>query len=429
MKSHFIRIQKACANRVQISPYLHGDMNTNIVIALDTRRAKSDGTFPLIMRLGHNRKTTSIPLGLSLDGKYWDEESRAVKRSYSGVTSVSHLNNLLQKKKSDAMDIILKLHEAGQLQTLSITDIRDRIASKDQSQSFYAFTQHLIAELIKANQIGTARSYKGVVSVLKTFHGSKELYFRDITYPFLSRFDTWHKSKGNGANGLSVYLRAIRAIYNKAIKSGLVEKETYPFGNYKIKSAPTEKRALEWDFIKRIIELNLDASSSCFNARNYFLASYMMYGMNFKDMACLEKTDIANGRIAYRRKKTGKIYDIKIGDNLGKILNYYIGLNPESKYIFPILKRDTPLQQDKDIQCARKRYNAKLKQLAALCGIDKKLTSYVSRHSFATQAMLQQVPLNAISAMLGHSSLKTTEIYLKSLPSNILDEYNARILH
>ena len=77
---------------------------------------------------------------------------------------------------------------------------------------------------------------------------------------------------------------------------------------------------------------------------------------------------------------------------------------------------------------ARKRYNTKLKGIAELCDIEQNLTSYVSRHPFATQAMLQQVQLNAIGAMLGHFSLKTTEIYLKSLPSNILTDYNAKIM-
>ena len=84
--------------------------------------------------------------------------------------------------------------------------------------------------------------------------------------------------------------------------------------------------------------------------------------------------------------------------------------------------------QSRDIQWARKRYNKKLKDVAALCGINKTLTSYVSRHSFATQAMMNQVPLNAISAMLGHSSIKTTEIYLKTLPAGILDEYNKLVI-
>jgi integrase/recombinase XerD len=165
-----------------------------------------------------------------------------------------------------------------------------------------------------------------------------------------------------------------------------------------------------------------------FNARNYFVASYMLYGMNFTDMAHLKKENIVNGRIQYRRKKTSKLYDIKITEGLQKILSFYKEKSPDSEYIFPIIKRETAIDQFYDIRDIRKRYNKNLKALAELCGIEQNLTSYVSRHSFATHAMLEEVPINAISTMLGHSSLKTTETYLKSLPSNILDDYNARIL-
>lgn len=235
-------------------------------------------------------------------------------------------------------------------------------------------------------------------------------------------------AKGNSYNGLSVYLRALRAIYNKAIKAEIVEDSLYPFKSYKIKSEPTEKRALEWDKFKRIIELNLSPDHECFDARNYFIASYMMYGMNFSDMAFLRKDNLTDNRIKYRRRKTSKLYDIKITENLRSILDHYILKENETGYIFPIIKRQTSAEQDRDIQWARKRYNKKLKSIAELCGIKEKLTSYVSRHSFATQAMLQEIPINAISSMLGHSSLKTTEIYLKSLPNNILDDYNQRVI-
>jgi len=400
-------------------------MNTSITISLDTRRSKKDGTFPLVMRLTHKDNTTAIPLGISILEKHWDAESKTVRKSYVGTSSVSRLNNLIQKKRADAMDIILKLHEAGKLQALSVADLRAKLDQKQAGQSFSAYGNNQVAELIKANRIGTARSYKEVLSVLKGFN-RREVAFHDLTYSFLNKFETYHKSKGNSANGFAVYMRTIRAIYNKAIKDGLAQKENYPFADYKIKTTPTEKRALEMDLLKKIIELNLEPGNPLFNARNYFLASYMMYGMNFTDMAHLKKSDINNGRINYRRKKTSKLYDIKITDSLRVILDYYI--NNENEYVFPIIKRETGLLQAKDIQWARKRYNKKLKLIAEACGIDRKLTSYVSRHSFATQAMMQQVPLNAISTMLGHSSLKTTEIYLKSLPSNILDDYNATIL-
>lgn len=403
-------------------------MNTNIVITLDMRRKKQDGTYPLILRLGHQRTTISIPLGVSIKEKDWDEKNKEVKKSYVGVETVTRLNNLIHKKRSEAMDIILKLHEAGQLNSLSVLELKDRIHQGASTQSFFHYTDQLVEDLKKANRFGTARSYKGVKDILKKFNDDKDLPFRSITYQFLTKFETAHRAKKKGANGLATYMRTIRSIFNQAIKTGLVDKELYPFTNYKIKTVPTEKRALDWELLKKIIELDLKPGEVLFNTRNYFVASYMMYGMNFSDMAYLKKEDIRDGRLTYRRQKTKKIYDIKVTANLNNILSHYMALNPNGEFIFPIIKREVPSLRDKDIQWARKRYNMRLKDLADKVGIESKLTSYVSRHSFATQAMLQEVPLNAISTMLGHSNLKTTEIYLKSLPTTILDDYNSKVM-
>lgn len=404
-------------------------MNTNIVITLDTRRKKKDGFYPIILRIGHNRTTTAIPLGFHVSEKDWDDKNRLVKKTCLNVGSVTRLNNLIQKKKSDAMDIILKLNEAGELDSMSVTDIKEKIHRPATHGSFISFTEELIAELKMANRIGTARSYKDVLAVVKNYWGiDKNLPFKAITYDFLTKFETAHYAKGNSTNGLAVYMRTIRAIYNKAIKAGLAERELYPFEEYKVKTAPTAKRAIDWELLKMIIDCDITGGHECFNTRNYFVASYMMYGMNFTDMAFLKKSDITDNRIRYRRRKTSKLYDIKVSNALNSILQHYINQNPASEYIFPILKRDSALLQYRDIEWARKRYNKKLKKLATLCGIEENLTSYVSRHSFATQAMILQVPLNAISTMLGHSSLKTTETYLKSLPSNIIDDYNERII-
>jgi integrase/recombinase XerD len=406
-------------------------MDTSIGLSLDLRRSKKDGTYPLVMRLGHKQRTTAIPLKINLNEKDWDAKNRTVRKTYKGAESITRLNNIIQKKKSDAWDIVMELHEAGQLNLLTVAELREKIEgieAENVKPSFFTFTDQQIEELKKAHRFGTARSYKGAASVLKEFNDDRELQFSEITYKFLTKFETHHYSKGNTANGLSTYVRAIRAIFNKAIKHGIVEKELYPFDNYKIKHAPTEKRALDWDLLKKIIELKITPEHECFNARNYFVASYMMYGMNFTDMAYLKLTDIKDGRVQYRRRKTSKLYDIKLTSNLEKILSHYIENNTGTDFIFPIIKREELMLQDRDIMWARKRYNKELKTVAELCSIEKNLTSYVSRHSFATQAMLQQVPVNAISTMLGHSSISTTQIYLKSLPSNILDDYNAKIM-
>lgn len=425
-------------------------ISTSIKVSLDTRRPKADGTYPLILRLTHNRKTTSIKTGIHLKREDWDEEKLEVKKSYKGTTNVTRLNNEIQKKKAEALDSILKLGDTEKNVPRTITDVKQKIDPSFTASSFYTFSETLIRDLYKADSVGTAKSYEGAVKFLRTFNKGKpleknkggnpktskfrtdktaDLTFHELNYSFLMQLENYHLAAGNERNGLAVYLRAIRSIYNKAIKSKVIDREFYPFADYKIKTEPTRKRALDSTGLFKILASELKPEHPAFDARNYFIASYMMYGMSFADMAHLQKTDIVDGRIHYRRQKTSKLYDIKITESLGVIVSHYIQQDPSSKYVFPIIKREGAILQQKDIQWARKRFNENLRSLAVLCGIEQKLTSYVSRHSFATQAMLQNVPVTAISSMLGHSSLKTTEIYLKTLPSNVLDDYNSRVLN
>ncbi|MCP9751025.1 site-specific integrase [Ferruginibacter sp. HRS2-29] len=350
----------------------------------------------------------------------------------------------------------MKLEEKSKQASYSVTAVKQHIDPTYTSQSFYDFSEKLITNLINSDRVGTAKSYRGVINSLKTFNKGKpleknmggnpkatnklkfatkfkevhyrELKFEEINYNYLVNFENYHLSSGNELNGLAVYMRTIRSIYNQGIKAGVTDKSLYPFSDYKIKTEPTQKRALDAHHFSKVVALDLPKDHPCFDARNYFVASYMMYGMNFADMAHLRKSDITDGRIQYRRRKTSKLYDIKVTDSLAHILSQYIQLNPHSKYILPVIKRDSSLLQERDIQISRRQFNKNLKTIAEMCDIKQNLTSYVSRHSFATHAMLQNIPINAISAMLGHSSLKTTEIYLKSLPSDLLDEYNSKLL-
>jgi site-specific recombinase XerD len=190
---------------------------------------------------------------------------------------------------------------------------------------------------------------------------------------------------------------------------------------------PTAKRAIKQESVKKILEMKIDPSDFMVHYRNYFILSYMLFGMSFIDMAFLKVENIRNGRIRFQRKKTSKLYDIKITEPLKEILNFYTKDKSSDEFILPIIKREKVELQYKDVKDALHRYNDGLKRLAKRCGIDEKLTSYVSRHSFATHAMLKNIPLIAISEMLGHSKLNTTQIYLKSLPSNLMDVYQEEL--
>jgi site-specific recombinase XerD len=403
-------------------------MNTNVKLSLDTRRQKKDASYPIILRLTHFRKTTSISIGQSISKEYWDNKNEKVKRAFKGTSSVSKLNNQLLKEKTRAVDIINDLHEKDELNFLSILQLKSKIVKTASFESFFEYSKGIVNELKTAERFGNANTYYAVIKVLEKFSGGNDIKFNEINYDFLKRFESWHFSRGNSVNGLSTYMRTIKAIFNKAIKSDVVSRDAYPFAHYRIKTTPTEKRALDINSIKSIMLLKLEETDSLFHYRNYFLSSYMLYGISFMDLAFLKVQNIIDNRIKFQRMKTSKPYDINITPQLKEILSFYLQDREKSEFIFPIVKRDTFELQYKDVLWARKRYNKGLKEIAAKCNIEQRLTSYVSRHSFATQAMLQDVPLQAISAMLGHNRLSTTQIYLKSLPNEILDGYNRKLV-
>ncbi|WP_282036287.1 tyrosine-type recombinase/integrase [Saccharicrinis aurantiacus] len=295
-------------------------------------------------------------------------------------------------------------------------------------QSVFNYTAKIIVELKQQNRIGNARSYENCLREMKVFRNKRDLSFNELNYSFLEKFETYYLRKGNSLNGLAVYMRTIRAIYNKAIKQSIASLETYPFANYTIKSEPTKKRAISMDAIQKIVALKYEPENVLFRTRNIFLMSFYLMGAPYSDLAHLKVSNIIDGRVQYKRQKTGKFYDIKITENLSEIIDYYKTNKDKDDYLLPIIKRDSLDEQYRDIMSQRRLYNKQLRRIAKDAEIDEHLTSYVSRHSFASIANNMAVPVTAISEMLGHQKLTTTQTYLASLNKEIIDDYNAKII-
>lgn len=202
----------------------------------------------------------------------------------------------------------------------------------------------------EAKRFGNARAYKSAMGALKKFNKKADLRFEKISYNYLKRFEMSHFKKGNSVNGLSMYMRTIRAIFNKAIHQGIVSADYYPFKKYKIKSQATAKRAISKDKIKRILDLELESNNPLFHARNYFLSSYLMNGISFIDMAYLKVGSIIDGRIQYSRQKTARPYDIKVTKQLLSILNYYLEGKSKDDFIFPIIRREHTKDQFRGVR-------------------------------------------------------------------------------
>lgn len=403
-------------------------MNTNILILLDQRRQKKDKTYPLILRIIHDRKSISIPLGYSLLEKDWNERTGTIKKTSKIVSNITRLNNILQKQKTRALDIITQLQDSREIETLTPKEIKDRISNKSANITFFQFTARLIQEMNETRKFGNARVYTDSQRAFNVFTKGKDKRFEEINYKLIVKFENFCIAKGNSTNTISVYLRTIRAIYNKAIKENIVKQDYYPFRNYSIKNVKTQKRAVKKEVIETIENLQFEPYSTIWHYKNYFLFSFYGMGLNFADMAHLKMNSISNDRIIYSRQKTGKEYNIKITTKIQDILRHYIKGKKSDSYIFPIIKRsENPQMAYQDILSSRRNYNKGLKEIAELCGLENNLTSYVSRHSWATIAKRKGVPIAVISEGLGHESESTTQIYLDSFDTEVLDDYNEMI--
>ncbi len=402
-------------------------MNTSVTLSLDTRRAKADGTFPIVLRLSHGRKTIGIPTGYSVIEKFWDDQNRRIKTSCNTIDNVTRVNNFLLKKRSEAMDLISELDSKKKLATMSAAQIKEKLKGRSTTTTFYNYTEQLIEIFNQTERFGNARSYKNVLREMKNYKKGVDFRIEEINYEFLKDFEKAYLSRGNDINGLAVYTRTIRAIFNYAIKDHLVEKASYPFDDYIIKTRKTKKRAISFDSIKKIVELKL-TNQNLQLSRDIFLASFYSMGTPFSDLAFWKKEYISEGRIKYDRQKTAKPYNIKITPQLEEILNYYLKQKKPQDFIFPIIKSTDPSEQHQEEIDALINHNKRLKKIAKQAEIEEKLTSYVSRHSFATLANNKGIPVTAISTMLGHGDLRTTQTYLAELENTIIDDYNTVII-
>lgn len=154
-------------------------------------------------------------------------------------------------------------------------------------------------------------------------------------------------------------------------------------------------------------------------------------GMSFKDMMHLKWSDIQNGRIFYVRSKTKEKINLEIISPLQDILDYYKEQNRPTSYVLPILLKEdlTPTQIFNRRHKVISRYNKRLQEIAELVKLNKKPTSYVARHSFATILKMTGTPIEKISEMMGHGDVSVTIAYLKEFSNEDLDKENRKFIN
>lgn len=247
-----------------------------------------------------------------------------------------------------------------------------------------------------------------------------------MTEQLISDYNAFLVQRGLVRNSISFYMRIMRAVYNKAVRQKLVE-QTYPFSDVYTGIDRTRKRAVSESVISQIYKLELAERTPLALARDIFIFSYCTRGMAFVDVAYLKKENIQNGMICYARRKTGQLLSVRIEPSIQRIIDKYSSLS--STYVFPILTSTETKKTYDEYQTAINNYNRFLRQLSKMLPEGCKLTSYTSRHSWATAARNHNVPISVISAGMGHTSEQTTRIYLTMLENSVIDDANQGIIN
>ncbi len=341
----------------------------------------------------------------------------------------SKANRLIGKIEDRALEAISDLEMNQEYYSLEQFERKFRVQTNPLGDSFIRFWEEIIDEMKSAGKIGNAAVNKETKSSMLKFAKATDLKFGDISVEFLEKYEVYLRSRGGTDGGIGVKMRALRAIFNRAIKREIISDKTYPFKNYKVSKLKSKgiKKALNLEEVHKIQNLDLKDSPHLIDSRNYFVFSFYTRGMNFADMMKLKWTDIHSDRIHYQRSKTKGNFTIKILPPVQEILDYYKG-NPH--YVFPILLRRnmTPNQIDNRKRKVLKKYNKDLRELAAMAEIQKTITSYVARHSYANCMKQSGAATEIISESMGHQDVKTTNAYLKELDTSVLDDANQILL-
>ena len=194
----------------------------------------------------------------------------------------------------------------------------------------------------------------------------------------------------------------------------------------RLKSTP-DRRALSEENMEKLKHFPFDKAPHLADSVRMFLFSYYADGMNFQDMARLRRSDVKDGRIFYERKKTKRAINIPVDKVLADLLTDLGG--HDGPYLLPILgpQHATEMQQWNRVRKYLKLVNKQLKDAAKVVGIDADLTTYVARHTAFTTYYRKGVPLQHISEMARHSSPAVTQLYLRSLGADVLDEARKKL--
>ncbi len=381
----------------------------------------------LYFQIMHGRVIKQIQTGYRIYACEWDKRREEIV-SASSVSDgrkdmLETIRDKIIRERRKLEHIVLSYSVSGKRYTVDDI-IRCYRESASDKTTVFDYIKYRSSRLKESGRLRTGETYQQTLNSFMKFRKGVDLYFDMLDADLVGQYESYMRANCLSRNTTSFYMRILRCIYNRAVEDDLAI-QTDPFKRVYTGVDKTAKRAITLKEMKRIKKLDLTDNPDLDYARDIFLFSFYMRGMSFIDIAYLRKKDLSNGYITYIRKKTGQQLAIRWERSMQEIIDKY----PENptQYLLPLITRQDGTE--------RRQYlnkilfiNRKLKQIATLAKVSIPLSTYVSRHSWASIAKSKNVPLSIICEGMGHDNEETTRIYLASIRTHRLDEANSRIL-
>lgn len=372
----------------------------------------------------HDRKPRQLVTSYKVFPSEWDSKRSMVVANHKGErqTFILSIRERIRWDIERLTKIIRKFDSNGIV--YSADDVIEEFHRYANEYSLFNYMESIIIKLKQNGKTRTSETYTVTLNSFKKFRKNEDIMLDCINSELMQAYEAWHKQRGISPNTISFYTRILRAVYNRAVEEDIIENRN-PFRHVYTGVDKTIKRALPLPIIKAIRTLDLSLTPALNYARDMFILSFMLRGMSFIDMAYLRKSDLTNGYITYRRRKTGQQLSIEWTKEMQQILDKYP--ENESQYLLPIIKH-SGTNERYTYRNVGYNINRNLKTIAKEIGLSIPLTLYVARHSWASVAKAKGIPLGVISEGMGHDSEATTQIYLASLDTSVVDKANSLIL-
>ncbi len=399
----------------------------------DLRRPLVTGLYPVRIRVAHNQLVKFYNTGVKLSTEDFEKQRDCEALRANGKLKIkdfqffSEINNKI-KIQLNKINEIVNSNSYFSFQLLESSDTKTKV----ENDIFLTFEQQIA--LKKENgEIGTSNSYKDSLSSFRKFWKYKYLTIEDVDVKFLKKYEKWMlETCGNSITTVGIYLRNLRTVFNIIINHDKTKYENYPFTEkkYIIPTSENEKISLELSDLKKVFEYEGNTETVEKKYLDIWKLIFLLNGINVADLLQLKWSDINGDEFKYNRTKTKrtnrKLKYIKgvINDEAKRILNDW-GTNPnlKSEYIFNILEHDdTEVRKKTKIKNFTKCINKSMKKVGVKLGFTEKMTTYVARHSFMSKLFSETGNILVIKEVAGHSSVLTSERYLKTLKSVELKE-------